>query len=269
MLGSGCVCGDERQVDLGLHGGGQFDLGLLGGLSDPDPCGIVLVEVHAGLVLELLDDVVGEGLVHVGSSELGVSGGRKDLEDSVVEVHDGHIEGSSSEVEDEDLLGLSGLVETVCEGCCGRLVDDTDHIETCDLTGVLGGLPLVVVEVCGDGDDRLVDGLSDEGLCVLLDLHQDVCGDLLRGVLFPERGDLLVGTHFPLDVLDGPVGVGDGLSPGGLSDEELSVFSECHVGREGLPSYTGTLCAGDDGRPASLHDGGGRVAGSKIDSDYS
>ena len=269
VLGSGCVCGDERQVDLGLHGGGELDLGLLACLPDTYPGGVVLSEIDSGLVLELLDDEAGECFIHIGSSESGVSGGGHDLEHSVVEVHDGDIEGSSSEVEDQDLLGLSCFVESVGQCGGGGLVDDTDDVESCDGSGVLGRLPLVVVEVGGDGDDRFLDFLADECLCVLLDLSEDEGGDLLGSVLFAECGHFLAGSHFPLDVLDGSLGVGDCLPPGGFAHEQLAVFGECDVRREGFPADAGSFSAGDDGRYTSLHDGGGRVAGSEIDSDDS
>ena len=175
VLGAGCVGCDEGQVDLCLHGGGQFDLRLLTCLSDPPEGHVVRCEIDSGLLLELSDDVVGQSLIHIGSSQLGVSGCGQDFEDSVAEVHDCDIQGSSSEVEDHDLLLYIGLVKTVCECRCGRLVDDTYYIQSCDRSGILGCLPLVVVEVSGYCDDRLVDGLSEVRLRVLLDLLEDEC----------------------------------------------------------------------------------------------
>ena len=269
VLGSGCVCGDEGQVDLGLHGGGELDLRLLTSLPDSPEGHVVLGEVESGLVLEGVHDVLGQSLIHVRSTELGVSAGGEDLEDSVAEVHDGDIEGSSSEVEDHDLLLDIGLVQSVCECSGGGLVDDTDDLETCDCSSILGCLPLVVVEVCGDGDDRLVDSLCKVCLCILLDLLEDECGDLLGGVLLSECGDLLVGSHLPLDVLDGSIGVGHSLPACRLSDEELTVVCECYVRGERLTPDACSLRTGDHCGPSSLHDGGGRVASSEIDSDNS
>ena len=51
------------------------------------------------------------------------------------------------------------------------------------LAGVLGRLALGVVEVGGDGDDRLRDLLAELGFGGLLHLLQDEGGDLLRGIL--------------------------------------------------------------------------------------
>ena len=45
------------------------------------------------------------------------------------------------------------LIHAVGKSGCGRLVDDTLHVQTGDLAGVLGGLTLGVVEVGRDGDD--------------------------------------------------------------------------------------------------------------------
>ena len=71
----------------------------------------------------------------------------------------------------------------VCEGCCGRFVDDSKDIEPRDDTGVLGRLSLAVSEVCRHCDDRFSHGLFEVGLRGALDLLQDQCGELLGRVV--------------------------------------------------------------------------------------
>ena len=108
------------------------------------------------LPLELLDEVVDETVVEVLTTKVSVTGGGLDLEDTLLDGQKGHIEGSSTEIEDEDVpLALGLLVETVGNGGGGRLVDDTKDGKTGDSTGVLGGLTLGVVEVC-QFDEHLV-----------------------------------------------------------------------------------------------------------------
>ncbi len=59
-------------------------------------------------------------------------------------------------------------------------------------TGVLGGLPLSVGEVSGDGDDRLGNGLAQISLGVGLQLLKDHGADLLGGVVLAVDGDVVV-----------------------------------------------------------------------------
>jgi hypothetical protein len=90
-------------------------------------------------VLELLREVVDEPVVKVLTAQVGVTGG--DLTSMV--RRDTLIEGSSSEIEDEDVtLAHDLLVETVGDGGSGRLVDDSQDIHAGDGAGVLGGLTL-------------------------------------------------------------------------------------------------------------------------------
>jgi hypothetical protein len=106
-----------------------------------------------------------------------LSCGSLDGEDTALDVEEGNIESSTTKVVDEDvplLLGLAGA-ETVGDSGGGRLVDDTEDVKTSDGTGVLGGLTLVVVEVGGDGDDGLLDLLTELGLSNLLHL---LCGSV-------------------------------------------------------------------------------------------
>jgi len=87
--------------------------------------------------------VVDESVVKVLTTQMRVTGGGLDLEDTLLDGQERDIEGSSSEVEDEDVL-LTGvlLVETVGDGSGGGLVDDSENVETSDQTGVLGSLSL-------------------------------------------------------------------------------------------------------------------------------
>src|SRR6266480_4801460 len=85
-----------------------------------------------------------------------VAVGRLDLEDSLADLENRDVEGSTAQVVDGDRLVLL-LVETVGQRRRGRLVDDTQHFETGHAAGVLGRLPLAVVEVGGHGDDGLGD----------------------------------------------------------------------------------------------------------------
>jgi hypothetical protein len=105
-------------------------------------------------------------------TQVSVSSGSLDGEDTTLNVKEGHIESSSTEIVDEDvslLVGLSGT-ETVGDSGGGRLVDDTEDVKTSDGTGILGGLTLVVVEVGGDGDDGLGDLLAELDLSNLFHL---------------------------------------------------------------------------------------------------
>jgi hypothetical protein len=53
------------------------------------------------------------------------------------------------------------LAETVGKRRSSRLVDDADHVEASDGTGILRGLALVVVEIRGNRDDGFGDGMTE------------------------------------------------------------------------------------------------------------
>lgn len=62
----------------------------------------------------MLDEIVDDPVIKVLSSEMGVTGGGEDLEDSVLYGKKGDIEGTATEVIDDDLrLRFSSTVETV------------------------------------------------------------------------------------------------------------------------------------------------------------
>ena len=284
MLRAGLVGRDERQIDFGLRGRGQFDLGLFGGLLQALQRKLVVAQVDALLLLEFVGQIVDQPHVEVFAAEEGVAVGRLHLEHAVADLQDRDVEGAAAEVVHRDGAGLR-LVEAVGERGRGRLVDDAQHFKAGDLAGVLGGLTLRVVEIGGNGDDGLIDLLAEMGFGGLLHLLQDESGDL-RGRIGLAVGfdpgiavgclDDLVGDELlvlldhrivvaaadeALDREEGALGIGHRLALGGLADEALAIIAEGDD-RRGRPHALGVL---DDFRRFAIHYGDARIGGAEID----
>ncbi len=154
------VHGDERQVDGGLLGCGELLLGVLGGLLQTLQGHGVLTQVDTVLLLELIGHPIDDALIPVVAAQVVVARGGQNLKHAVGEVEDGDVEGAAAQVEDQNALVGALLVQAIGQSSSGRLVDDTLDVEAGDLTGILGGLTLGVVEVGRDGDDGVGDGLA-------------------------------------------------------------------------------------------------------------
>ena len=93
------------------------------------------------LSLELLLEVLEKSVVEILSSQMSISSGGLDGEDSTGDGEQRDIESSSSEIEDEDellLLRFRGrVVESVSDRGGGRLVDDSENVESSDRSGIL------------------------------------------------------------------------------------------------------------------------------------
>ncbi len=215
---------------------------------------------------ELGDEPLDDRVVHVHAAQGRVAGCGNDLEDALAHLHQGHVERPAAEVEHGD-LPLALLVEPVGEGGGGWLIDQSQDLESRDLPGVLRSLPLVVVEVRRDRDDRLSDLLAEERLGVRPNLPEDHRGDFGRGVVLPLDAHPVVRAHLPLDLHDRLVGVQHGLPLRRFADED-AILREGHDGREHLPAVRAPFRARDDLGRSSFHVRGLGVRGSKVDSDY-
>ena len=251
MLRPGGVGGDEGQVDVGLLGGGELHLGLLGRFLEALQGHLVAAQVDALVALELVGQPVDDAHVEVFAAQEGVAVGGLDLEDAVADLQDRDVESAAAQVEDDDLLFLL-FVETISQSGGGRLVDNPLHVQAGDPPGILGGLALAVVEVGGDGDHRIGDLLAQILLGGLLHLPEDHRRDLRSGVLLAlhlDHGvavlalDDLEGAQLdglldlrvaelaadqPLDGEEGAVRIGDGLALGDLADQPLAAVGEGH-----------------------------------------
>ena len=242
------------------------------------------------LALEFTTEEADKAVIKVLAAQVSIAGGRLDLEDTLLDGQEGNIESTATQVENEDIaLTLDLLVETVGDGSSSGLVDDTEDVEAGDETGVLGSLALGVVEVRGDSDNGVVDGVTEVGLSGLTHLDEDHGGDLLRGKLLgltlelnlndglavlvddPEGEVLHIGLNLgigelaanqTLGVEDRVLGVHGDLVLGRITDQTLSVSESNERGRRPV-----TLVVGDDFNSVISEDTHARVRGAEIYTD--
>ena len=78
--------------------------------------------------LELLYKVVNKTVIKILTIQVVITDSNLDFEDTLFDRQERDIEGSSSEIEDEDIALTRHLVKTVCDGGCSRLIDDTKDL---------------------------------------------------------------------------------------------------------------------------------------------
>ncbi|MNQ80635.1 NAD-specific glutamate dehydrogenase [compost metagenome] len=200
---------------------------------------------------------------------------------------DRNVEGTATQVINDDSVVALGLVHAVGQRRGGRLVDDALDVETGDAAGVLGGLALAVVEVGRHGDHRFGDRLAEIVFGGLLHLLEDFRGDLRRrhllavdldpGVTVVGLGDLVrhhldiflhhvffeATTDQTLHRVQGVVRVGHRLALGRLADQDLAIVAVGDDRRGGTTAF-GVL---DDLGHAVLQNGHAGVGGAQVDTD--
>lgn len=232
--------------------------------------------------------MVNEAVIKVLTTQVGVTSSGLDLEDTLFDGEERHIESTTAQVEDQNIaFTISFLVETVSNSSRSGLVNDTEDIEAGNKTSILGSLTLGVVEVGGDGDDGIVDSAAKIRLRSLSHLGEDHGGDLLRsellgltleldlndrltalvgdleGEVFHVSLDLRVGeltTNESLCVEDCVGGVHGDLVLRGITDEALCV---CESNERGCGSVT--LVVGNDFDTVITEDTHAGVGGTQID----
>lgn len=93
--------------------------------------------------LEFVSEVSDQTVVKVLTTQVGVTGSGLDLEDTLLDGKERHIESTTTKIENQHVaLTLDLLVKTIGDGSGSRLVNDTEDVQTSDETGILGGLTL-------------------------------------------------------------------------------------------------------------------------------
>jgi len=249
---------------------------------------VVVRDVLAELSLELLGEIIHHSVIEILTTKMGITSGGLDLKDALLDGQKRDIEGSTSKIEDKNILLGTLLVKAIGNGGGSGLVDDTKDVKARDDTSILGCLALRVVEVSRHGDDGILDFTAKVSLGNLLHLDEDHGRDLLgrESLVFSLELDLDQGLagRAGLDLewpvlhvaLDGGIlefaanktlgiensvgGVHSDLILSSISNQTLLVI-ESNIGRGGSIS----LIVGNDFHTIILPYTNTTVCGTKID----
>ena len=273
MLGARLICGDKGQIDVRLHGAGEFTLGLFTGFFEALQGHFIAAQVDALIFFELGSHIINDVLVEVLTTEEGITVSRFDFEYAITQFEDGDIEGTATEVKNGNFL-FALFVQTIGQRSGSRLVDDTQNFKTCDLSGVLSGLTLGVVKVSRNGNDRFGYRFAQVVFGSFLHLLQDHGRNFRRAVFFASGfnpGITVVSVDdtkgADIDILayritvvltanqafDGEqciLRVGHRLAFSLLTDQPLTALGKGDHGRRGPVAF----CIGDDDGLATFHD---------------
>jgi hypothetical protein len=277
-------------LNHGGDSGGEGSLGLFALSSKSSEGSVVSLDIDTGLLLEFGHAEIDESVVEIFSTQMGVSVGGLNFEDTILNGEDRDIEGTTTEIEDED-IAFSGsvFVETVGNSGGGGLVDDSLDVELGDGSSILGGLSLGIVEIGGDGDDGVVNLFTEVGFGDILHLGKNHGGDFFslellfftleldndhglvgdtsldlegpESAIFLDKFVLELTSDESLGIEDGVGRVSGDLGLGGISDETL-IFSEGDVRGGGVK----TLIVSDDLNFLVHPDTNARVGGSEVNS---
>ena len=161
--------GSRREADLGVDGGLAQRLHRAG----------MAAQVNAVLGVNLVERDGQQQVVDVVAAQVRVAVGGLHFKDAVAQLENGDIERAAAKIVDGDGAFL-GAIESVGQRRRGGLVDQAQHFKAGHAARVFGGLALRIVEVGGNGDDRLRNRRAKEALGIALELAQNVGGNLRR-----------------------------------------------------------------------------------------
>ncbi len=189
MFGPAGISRDERQINFIHLGAGESDFGFLGFFFDTLEGIRLLAQIHALILLELVEDPIHDPAIPIVTTQVGITVGGFDFKHSIADFQHRNIERAAAQVIHGDFLVLF-LIQSVGQRCGSGLIDNAEHFQAGNAPGVLCRLALGIVEISRDGNDCLVDFFPEAHFGIALELPENHGGDFRRTVLLGLALDL-------------------------------------------------------------------------------
>ena len=124
-----------------------------------------MAKIESHVAADIIQRNSDQEIVNVVAAQVGVAVGSNDFENTVVQFENRDIKGAAAQVIHCD-NPVFLFVQPVGEGSRSWLVHQAQNIESCNTAGILGGLPLAIVEICRNRDDGLGHRRGEKSLCV-------------------------------------------------------------------------------------------------------
>ena len=229
--------------------GAQLLLCLLSCFLQAASCNLIFRNIYTVLVLNFGYDPVDNSLIPIVTTELVITigclnlNGYKAILIILTNFKQGHIEGTTTQIEDENTFVFLALFEAVSQSCCGWLVNNTKHVQASDGTSILSCLTLSIVEVCRAGNNCIGYWLAEVCLGIALELHKNLSGNLLWSPFLIVNLHGPVSTHMTLHRRNRAVYVGYCLTLCYLTNNNFAGLAKSNNRWSGA----GAFCVYDNG----------------------
>ena len=185
----------ERHQHLVLLGQGLF-----GFVTNAIQMRTVFPAQTLALAADLLTDGTKHGRSKILAPQKTVTTGGMHLKQVFEFFQNGNVERTAAQVNDDKTAFLFVFLNTVRQCCGGWLIDQSLCLESGKASGVEGGSTLMIVEISGNADDCLVNGLTEVYLGIRLELLEYQRREFLGAELAIAQPDPLTGTHETLEL---------------------------------------------------------------------
>mmetsp|Transcript_32921 Transcript_32921/g.64572 ORF Transcript_32921/g.64572 Transcript_32921/m.64572 type:complete len:154 (-) Transcript_32921:472-933(-) len=141
---------------------------------------LALGNILAVLFLHPFQKVFDNTMVKIFTPQVSISRSGQHLKNSIVNRQHRDIKSTTTKIVHEDVSVLVTFVQTVCDCCGSRFVDNSQDIETCNLASIFGGLALSVVKIGGYSDNSRRNFFAKVRFCDFLHTSQNHTADLFR-----------------------------------------------------------------------------------------
>eukprot|EP00906_Rhabdomonas_costata_P012959 RCo018624 len=178
-------------LNASLRQAGELPLRLLTCSPQAGQGTLVLTQVSAVLCHQNLQELVHQSSVKVLATQVSIPSRGNNFKESIFDVEQGNVQGSSSQVENQN-VALKGKIQAVSDGSRSGLIHDPQHIQPSNGCSVLDRRPLHGGEIGWTGNNGPLDFLANMRLRDGLHFYKNEGKDFLGCVMFnfPFEADL-------------------------------------------------------------------------------
>ena len=156
------------------------------------------------------------------SAQAGVAIDRSDMEQSVSDFQNGHIEGSSAQIPYQDVFNI-GPVQPISQRRRRGFTDDSQDLEPGHFGGFLSGPSLGIAEIRGNRNHGLGYRFTELAVDISFDFSKNMCGDFLGRKASAVHRDSGIRSDQAFDGTHGSIRIGRGLVFGDGPHQDMSI----------------------------------------------
>ena len=165
MLRTLCGRSNERNIDFTFNSGRKLYLCFFCRLIQALQGKLISTHIHAGSFLEFFSYPINNLVVNITSTQVAVAIGRLHFYDIITYFKHRHVKGSATEIVNHNFF-IFLFIKSISKRRSRRFIDDTLHIQPGNLSRILCGFSLRIVEIRRHGDHRFSNFFPELGFHV-------------------------------------------------------------------------------------------------------